>query len=348
MRLLRLSPVTRAPALAPRSAVRAALAMAALALACAACDGPQSTLSPAGISAARIAALWWWMAGGALLIWALVVGLALYAARAHPEPGDERAARRLILYGGAVIPTVVLAALLSYGLALMPELTEPGPEGGVRIHVQGEEFWWRVVYDLQEPAGTVALSANEIRLPAGERVELTLTSNDVIHSFWIPSVAGKMDMIPGRTTRLGIEATDTGTYRGTCAEFCGEAHALMSFPVVVMEPDAFRGWVRARRAPARDPVEPIARRGRELFELLGCGACHRVGGTRAGGPVGPDLTHVGSRLTLGAGVLPNTVSGFERWIAATDEVKPGVHMPAFGMLPAEDLRALATYLEGLR
>jgi cytochrome c oxidase subunit II len=155
-------------------------------------------------------------------------------------------------------------------------------------------------------------------------------------------------MIPGRRNRLALEPTRTGVFRGACAEYCGTSHALMSFYVVVQEKADFAAWLEQQQAPAQPPVQALAKRGHELFLANGCGACHTVRGTPADGVVGPDLTHVGSRVSLGAGILPNEPDAFSRWIARTEEVKPGVHMPAFGMLPAEDLQALAVFLEGLQ
>jgi cytochrome c oxidase subunit 2 len=160
-------------------------------------------------------------------------------------------------------------------------------------------------------------------------------------------LTGKMDLIPGRTNRLTLEATKAGIYRGACAEYCGTAHALMSFYVVAMEPDAYAAWLAHQAQPASAPQRELAKYGWALFMINGCSACHTIRGTAADGKVGPDLTHVGSRMSLGAGILPNEPAAFLRWIAHTEDVKPGVHMPTFGMLPKEDLRALAVFLEGL-
>jgi cytochrome c oxidase subunit 2 len=178
-------------------------------------------------------------------------------------------------------------------------------------------------------------------------VNFFLETSDVIHSFWIPPLGGKMDMIPGRRTRLTLEPARTGVFQGVCAEYCGSSHALMSFPVVVEARAELDRWLLRQAEPAREPVERLARAGKALFTASGCGACHTVRGTEADGRVGPDLTHVGSRRTLGAGILPNTEADFGRWLAAVERIKPNVHMPAFGMLPAEELRALAAYLESL-
>jgi cytochrome c oxidase subunit 2 len=179
-------------------------------------------------------------------------------------------------------------------------------------------------------------------------VELELESRDVIHAFWIPALGGKVDMIPGRQTRLRLEPTEVGVYRGTCAEYCGDSHAWMSFPVFVLEPAEFTRWLAQQAEPASSPSVGEARRGGELFLENGCGACHSVRGGRADGVVGPDLTHVGSRASLAAGLLANDVDDFTRWVASTHELKPGAVMPPFGMLAKQDLHAIGVYLDGLK
>jgi cytochrome c oxidase subunit 2 len=310
------------------------------------CSGPQSSLDPAGLSADRIATLFWWMTAGALATWAAVIWLTVSAIRGRVSTNTERQARLYVIGGGALFPTLVLTALLLYGLGMMPELLAPAPAGSLKISVTGEQWWWRVRY--HPPNGRPVELANEIRLPVGEAVEFELDSPDVIHSFWIPSLGGKMDMIPGRRTRLVLHPTRAGTFRGACAEYCGTSHALMAFPVVVMEQADFTRWLEQQQQPARSPADPLAIQGHDAFFLNGCSACHAVGGTEARGIVGPDLTHVGSRLSLGAGIVPNGPDGFIRWIQQTDRVKPGVHMPHFGMLPQEELNALAHYLESLQ
>lgn len=310
-----------------------------------ACDGPQSTLNPAGLAASQIATLFWWMTAVGALIWAAVFGIAVYATRPDRASYSSRATRWLIVGGGAIFPSVVLAGLLAYSLTLLPSLRSS--DGiSLRVAVSGEQWWWRVRY-LPDSGEAVEL-ANEIRLPVGKRVEFVLSSPDVIHSFWIPSLGGKVDMIPGRTTTLVLEATETGTFRGACAEYCGTSHALMNFEVVVMAPDKFADWLAAQAAPAQQPASALARRGRQAFLANGCGACHSIRGTEADGRLGPDLTHAGGRLSLGAGILPNTEEAFARWIGHTDGLKPEVKMPAFGMLPDAQIEALASYLNGLQ
>ncbi len=198
--------------------------------------------------------------------------------------------------------------------------------------------------------------ANEIRLPVNQPVQFYLESEDVIHSFWIPALGGKVDMIPGRQTRLTLVPTRTGVFRGACAEYCGTAHTWMNFYVIVMEQDDFSRWYRAQALPASEPLTPESTRGAELFLSSGCSACHTVRGTQADGTLGPDLTHVGSRVSLAAGVFTGGNPGqpsvdardFSEWIADPARFKESVHMPRFGMLPDEDLRSLSVYLQSLK
>lgn len=322
------------------------LVLVIVAFACGACGGAQSALDPAGEGAESIARLFWWMTGGALLIWAAMVALAIHAIWSRREAHTERSAKLLILVGGVAFPTLTLAGLLTYGLSMLPGLVAPAPEGSLRIEITGRQWWWRVRYATPD-GGTVEL-ANEIRLPVGEPVDLRLDSDDVIHSFWIPSLGGKVDMIPGRTTRLVLLPTRTGVFRGVCAEYCGSAHALMSFDVAVVERADFDAWLALQRSPAVVPTDARAASGAAHFLSDGCGACHTIRGTAADGVVGPDLTHVGGRASLGAGVLRKEPGAFVRWISATETLKPGVHMPAFDMLPQEELELLAAWLEALR
>lgn len=310
------------------------------------CRGPQSALDPAGEQAERIASLFWQMTLGAGVIWLAVVAATLHALYRRPDDYSDAYGRRLIIGGGVIAPTLVLAGLLVYGLAMLPPLLAAAPTGSLQIAVTAEQYWWRVRY--QRPGAAAVELANELRLPVGAPVQFELRARDVIHSFWIPALAGKVDMIPGRTTRLALRPTRTGEFRGVCAEYCGTSHALMRFAVVVLEPPEFERWLAHEASPARPPQGSLAAEGEAAFAASGCGACHSVRGTRADGLVGPDLTHVGSRSTLGAGTLPNDAAAFERWLGGIEHVKPGVAMPHFGMLPRQRLRAMADYLEGLQ
>ena len=310
------------------------------------CGGVQSALDPAGVDAERIATLNWVMTAGAIVIWGTVVVLGWYYGRPHPEQPSDRRSQLLILGGGVLIPVVVLTTLLVYGLRSLPEYVARAPDGSLIIDVVGRQWWWDVRY---RPDGTDEIrSANELRLPAGEPVQFRLASDNVIHSFWVPSLGGKMDMIPGRITHLRLQPTRTGTFMGVCAEYCGTSHALMLLPVVVMEPAAFDAWLIGQAAPAAAPSAAEAQRGQAAFMAHGCGACHRVRGTAADGITGPDLTHVAERLTLGAGIIPTSRAMLRAWVADAERFKPGVHMPAFDVLPADDLDAITSYLETLR
>ena len=310
------------------------------------CTGAQSALAPAGRDAARIFDLFMAMAIGATVVWGAVIALAFYATRLQTGAHDRKVTRALIVGGGGVVPTVVLGALLVYGLAPLPEVLALPPPGGPVITVTGHQWWWRVRYEF--PDGRSFDLANELRLPVHQRVEVRLESADVVHSFWLPSLAGKMDLVPGRVNRLALEPTRTGVYRGACAEYCGTSHARMNFYGVVLSADEFAAWTVAQLADAGAPADQFASRGQAEFLRSGCGACHTVRGTAAIGRFGPDLTHVGGRVSIGAGMLPTQVGELQRWIEVTERVKPGVHMPSFSMLPPDDVRAIATYLAGLR
>ena len=286
-----------------------------------------------------------WLGIGALLIWLAVIGVAFYAMQlARTRNHSERAARLFIVIGGVVIPVVVLTGLLAYSLSMTPALLARGD--GLELDVVGEQYWWRVRYRL--PDGSSFETANEIRLPVDRRVDVHLTTADVIHSFWIPSLAGKVDMLPGRENRLTLEPTRVGVYRGVCAEFCGTSHGLMAFDVIVMSAADFAAWTAAQPLPAASPTAALARRGAELFLANGCGACHRIAGTAADGTIGPDLSHVGSRRTLAAATLPMSRESTVRWLKHTGRIKPDVAMPTYDMLDESELFAIASYLEALK
>ncbi|MDX3924793.1 MAG: cytochrome c oxidase subunit II [Shinella sp.] len=309
------------------------------------CRGAQSALDPAGEEAEAIHSLLVVTAVGGGIIWLLVVGLILYARRRDRPVLDVERAQKLISWGGVAFPTVILLALLSYALWKMPVARpwfDPG-DAPMTVEVTGEQFWWRVRY-LDQEGEPVFETANEILMPIGERVRFLLKAHDVIHSFWIPALGGKMDMIPGRTNVFSLKATRTGIYRGPCAEFCGSSHALMNLTARVLEPQAFREWFESRSAPAGRPAET---EGQAAFLSHGCGACHSVRGTQARGQVGPDLTAFAKRERLGAGVAANTQENRVRFIRNPDGLKPGVRMPAFSMVPDSELEAIATYLGGL-
>ncbi|WOI55265.1 c-type cytochrome [Palleronia sp. LCG004] len=313
-------------------------------LALAACDGPQSALSPGGRDAEVLAGLLWVMLAGAVAIWFLINGLFFFLTRIRPTPMSRRKAEMLIIGGGILFPTVVVGGLLTYGLSIMPDQRAPGQ--GTRMEVVGEQWWWRVHY-WPEGADTPIVSANEIRFPVGTRSEITLEAARVIHSLWIPGLGGKTDMIPGRTNRMSLEPLDVGTYRGQCAEFCGDSHALMALNAVVMPRESFDAWLGRISRPAAPPEGALEREGQRVFFSEGCGACHAVRGTQAAGRLGPDLTHLAGRTSLAAGIMELTGDNLARWIRDPDEVKPGARMPAYDHLSEAEMSALVAYLEGL-
>src|SRR5690606_10682756 len=306
----------------------------------------QSALSPLGLEAEQVHTLFWVLTafGGAVVLG--VLAITILAALA-PDRWRKRIARdSLVIGGGIVFPVVALRLLLGYGLILMRPPVAASESDRPRIAVIGERWWWRVVYT--GPEGQRIESANELRIPVGRPVEIALTTADVIHSFWVPRLAGKLDMIPGRVNVQTLHATEPGISRGQCAEYCGGAHALMSFYVVAMEEAEFRAWLAAESSPARAPGGELEETGRRLFLDSGCGACHAVRGTPAVGTIGPDLTHVGSRLSLAAAALPNDAAAFGRWIRDNQHIKPDNLMPPFRIFGEPELAALAAYLEGLK
>jgi cytochrome c oxidase subunit 2 len=305
----------------------------------------QSALVPHGPDAGAVATLSWVMFSGGALILLLVGVLAALAIALPPERRRWMTRRGFIIGLGIVFPVATLTVLLVYGLTTTRDLLATGRI--LRIEVVGERFWWRVHY-LDGRGETQLTSANEIRIPVGQPIEFVLKSNDVIHSFWVPSLAGKLDMIPGRTNVTRFAADRPGIYRGQCAEFCGAQHALMAFYVVAMPLDAFEAWYAAEVQPAREPTVALLAEGRDLFHRNGCGACHVVRGTTADGRLGPDLTHVGGRLSIAAGTFPTSVGTLAGWISSSQHLKPDNLMPSFGNLEGRELRAIAAYLESLK
>lgn len=310
------------------------------------CAGVQSVLDPSGTGAERIDTLGWLLI---LFSTVILVAFCLLAAVALFGSGrwrDRIAGEPMVLGGGLVFPVVALSLLLGYGFYLMtPGSPSARPEGGLRIEVVGERWWWRVTY--VDEAGRRIESANEIRLPIGRPVALELTSADVIHSFWVPRLAGKLDMIPGHRNTLTLEPTKPGISRGQCAEYCGGAHAFMSFYVIAMPENEFDAWLAGEAGDARTPDADHAA-GQALFLSSGCAACHSVRGTDARGTIGPDLTHVGSRHSLAAATLENDLAAFVRWIRDGQHVKPENLMPPYEIFTERELRQLAGYLDQLR
>lgn len=306
---------------------------------------PPPALDPAGPFAGPLNTLAWGlfaMGGAVLLIVLVALGVALFGPRRwRRRLGGER----LVWIGGLAFPVVVLSALLIYGLGLTSRLTQEPAPGEMRVRVTGEMWWWRVAW-LDADGREVLQDANEVHIPVGRPVVFELESADVIHSFWVPRLAGKVDMIPGRRNLVRLQADAPGVYGGQCAEYCGGPHALMGLVVVAHEPTAFEAWRRKQAAPAAAAGAPHP--GAAVFARAGCGACHTVAGTAFNGLAGPDLSHVGSRRTLGAGILPNNQGTLAGWISDSQAIKPGNRMPAYPVLTGQELRDVSAWLESLK
>lgn len=301
------------------------------------CNRHQSALAPFGAEAAEVRTISWVLLIGAAVLYLAVAMLAVLAFRAREGALSHRGGMRLVLWAGAVLPTLILGALLVYALPAMR--TAPTRADDLRITVTGEQFWWRMAY--RPPGGGAVTGANELRLPVGRTVVLELRAEDVLHSLWVPGLAGKMDMIPGRTNRLVVRADKPGRYRGVCAEFCGLSHALMAFDVVAMPAPDFDRWLAGQGMPARRGDD-------RAFAANGCGGCHAVRGTAHRGTIGPDLTHFASRATLAAGILPRDAANIARFVRDAPAVKPGARMPAYPQLSPGELAEITRYLEGLQ
>jgi cytochrome c oxidase subunit 2 len=317
--------------------VRAAPAAAVLLTGCHA-EHHQSMLHPAGEAAAHVEWLWWVLFVICAVVFVVTMGLTAAAVfrRESPPLGNK-----FIAASGIFIPAVILFAILVLSVDAQVALKTPKSANNT-VRVVGHMFWWEVHY----PQHGIT-TANEIHIPTGEPVLLELTSADVIHSFWVPNLNGKMDMLPEKVNRFWLSADRPGVYRGQCAEYCGKQHAKMAFLVVAVPPDEFRSWVAARQKPHPEPADDGLRRGRDLFFSAACHNCHAIRGTPADGRVGPDLTHMGSRKTVGAATVPNTHENLARWIRDPHLDKPGNLMP-HSTLPDADIDAITAYLGSLK
>lgn len=310
---------------------------------------PPPVFDPAGPYAGSVTTLSWVLLGMAGLVLLVVFAALWISLFGRSELRAKLGATRLIWIGGIAFPVVVLSLLLFYGLSLTRHLTAPIRGDEMRVRITGEQWWWRVAY-LDEKQQPVIHDANELHIPAGHPVVLELEAADVIHSFWVPRLSGKLDMIPGRRNLMVIQAEYPGVYGGQCAEYCGGPHALMGFLVVAHRLEDFNRLMQQRLASVNveQPRPAEGGTGAQLFQSAGCAACHRIAGTEANGLAGPDLTHVGTRRTLGAGILPNNHGTMMRWIGNSHKIKPSIRMPPYTQLSREELDALAIYLESQR
>jgi cytochrome c oxidase subunit 2 len=331
-----------------RRATTAVWLVAALALAACSDDSP-SALDGKGPEARRIAGVSWLMFGLAAVVYVLVAGFNVMAiVRGRRRPADDANPARqpkddtFICFGGIVAPVVILAVLAVVTIRTTQDLRAV-EQGELRIQVAAKRWWW----DVRYPDAGVA-TANEIHIPAGRPIDIELTSDNVIHSFWVPELAGKVDTIPGQVNHLRLKAVEPGTYRGACAEYCGIQHANMSYLVIADPPAEFDRWLTRRSSSAGlTPGSEQAARGQVVFNRESCAGCHAVRGTQATATVGPDLSNFGERQSIGSLTVPNTPENLSRWVAEPEKVKPGNLMPPTALSP-DDLAAVVAYLEGLK
>lgn len=331
--------------------------LAVLATGCTA-TGSQDVLAPAGPQAAGIARWFWisfWLAVAVFVVFSALLAVGLRRAHGRARRGEanelsDRAATRLVAWGGLVIPAVILLVLLVLSGVTDRGISALGRGAGadpLTIRVTGHQFWWELEYlDPRNPHRTFT-TANELHVPAGRPVRLLLESADVVHSFWVPNLHGKTDLVPGRTNDIVLQADTAGIYRGQCAEFCGVQHAKMAMLLVAHPERDFAAWWERQLRPHAPPADPALQRGQQVFMGNGCAVCHSIRGTEARGRVAPDLTYLGDRLTLAAGTLGNTRGHLMGWIANPQGIKPGTRMPAVP-LGGQELQLLADYLHSLR
>ena len=318
------------------------------------CGQKQDALAPKSHQSRDIASLFWWMMGGAWIGLGVVVALLLLSWKRRnrrgvggdtegPKPG-EKAGWFVVVGAGVVLPIVLLSTLFVISDVFVIRTTQaPAATGTKRtVLVIGHQWWWEVRYP-----GTRAATANEIHIPVRTPVRVEVRTDDVIHSFWVPQLNRKIDTIPGRTNTIELYADAVGRYRGECAEFCGLQHAHMGLYVFADRPAEFRRWLADQSKPAAPPAGGLASRGRDAFLTGPCSSCHTIRGTSADATVGPDLTHVASRTTIGALTLPNGGDTLREWIHDPQHFKPGSDMPTLH-LSGSQLEGLVAYLRGLR
>lgn len=316
------------------------------------CANSPNVFDPKGPAAAEIAQLGWILVGLGTAVFGVVMGLLFYAILRRRSPEADVAAalctppavttKRWVVLGGIVFPALVLAVILFFTITTLQTISTLEAAEGLTVEVIGRQWWWEVRYPAEQ-----VTTANEIHIPVGQPVRLVLKAGDVIHSFWVPELAGKMDLLPGQTNSLWLQAEEAGTYRGLCAEFCGIQHAKMQYLVVAVPPAEFNTWLARQQQPAPAPTDERIRYGQQLFLGSACVYCHTVRGTNASGQLGPDLTHVASRQTLAAGILPNNRGTLAGWILNPQHIKPGNLMPPTHLSGGE-LQALLDYLGTLQ
>jgi cytochrome c oxidase subunit II len=304
-----------------------------------------SALEPKGLGTSYVASIWWFLFVTALVVFVVVMGFMVIgllrrgqSVTAGEATNDNRV--KPFFIAGVLTTALILIITVLFSFRAFNVLAAPAAEPRLSFEVTGKQWWWEVRYNGQ------AISANEIHIPVGETVAIHLRSDNVIHSFWVPQLTYKRDTIPGEENMLYLRADEAGIYRGLCAEFCGVQHGKMMFVVVAEEPEAFAPWLEKVQQNASQVVGEKALAGQAVFSNEGCAGCHAVRGTSAQGQLGPDLTHLAGRLTLGAAIVPNTRGHLGGWVVNSQALKPGNYMPAQS-LDSDDLQNLLAYLERL-
>jgi cytochrome c oxidase subunit 2 len=320
---------------------------------CPHCSHWQSVLQPDSRDADRLDGLLWVFIDVCGTIWLLVMlvlAIAIWRRHKPDRPPLQRNAGQekgsALIVGAAVTATVLIIGgltFLSYA-ATRPLVGEADDTLVVRL--RGYQWWWQVTYANPDPAKTFR-TANEIHIPVGKPVRFELSAADVIHSFWVPNLLGKQDLLPGRNNQVTLTADHPGVYRGQCAEFCGLQHAHMALLVIADDPGAFDAWRNSQIQQAAPSDDPDAAKGRQFVTSHACAACHTIRGTSAAGTLGPDLTHVASRQTIAAGLLPTTRGSLAAWIVDPQTIKPGNNMPMVPM-SADDVTSVSAYLATLK
>jgi len=335
----------------PRSLVPLLVAIAGAA-AVAGCHGRPSVFEPAGPAARDIGRLGAWVIITLSTVTTLMMVLIFKAATRNPgtleehAPHDVGGGHRWVQIGGFLIPAIVLFAIFGAALRSLDRFPlHDGEHYKPDIRVTARQWWWQVQYLSDSPDKQVT-TANEIHIPTGWSVEIELESRDVIHSFWVPSLHGKVDLVPGQPNRIRIVADEAGRYEGQCAEYCGAEHTLMKFAVIAEPLAEYEKWLANEGAPAVHPTDPEGKHGEELFQAKACGLCHAVRGTPSMADVGPDLTHIAARKGIAANSYPNARGYLEAWITHAQSLKPAAEMPDIGM-QGDDLHAITHYLEEL-
>ena len=317
----------------------------------------QSDFGGAGVEDRQFLTLFWIFLGVCIFMYALVMIFLLIGLLRRGRPGEANVVEtgrhhrshplmRTTLTGWAALIAIGLAALAIASFITDRSMAKAAGNEKLSVTLTGNQWWWDIVYNSSDASKTLR-TANELHLPVGVPTRIILDSSDVIHSFWVPSLAGKQDLIPGRENDITVVPTKTGIFRGQCAEYCGAQHAHMSLVVVVESYPDFIKWWHHQLQPAPQPTTPLALAGYKYVTTGPCSACHNIGGTSASGLVAPDLTHLASRRSLAAGTMPMSKGNLYGWVEDPQSIKPGVKMPTIGLEP-DQLHAVVAYLETLK